>query len=798
MRFTGFFLFLLIFFSERSAFAQKQGELTQSRILILLDESSSMIQTWGNGKPKYKAADELILRLMDSIYAVNPQVEFSLRVFGHQHTVAENNCYDTKNEVAFSRDNRVQMAFRLDDIKPLGVTAIAYSLKQAAQYDLIDEQHNAYSIILITDGGESCGGDICGVMEMLRKSKIYFKPYIVSLEDYPELRNTYACMGDYLQMTKDSDIPVAVNTIVNAFRPIIKVTQAEYKKMQTIVANAPSVLKVNVPTITDTTQATKPRKDTVVTPPPAAPAPKPKTEKISKISPAGLKTIRISPPVAVNQKAAVMTVKLPPIADEPAPVPVVVKAAPEKIAKLKQGKPKNFTIYSQYDSPTPMKAAVMNVKLPPLVIDTPKPVVVAVKPPTPEKIARLSPSGRVSIKIQPLAALVLNPVAPRKLPPLIIDTPKPEIKIPQAEKVAKLTPTRTRPVATQPAASLKLKTVKIPALPPIVFEVPAPPATPERTKPAAEKIARLKPAPRKMISVWYVFEEHPPVQRKPPPMPPLKIDIPKLPTGKTAVVEPPAGKKLDYKIDIEEAKVTSLEIYLVNSRGELVTTSPQVLLTDPVTKAEVKKFYRTVDPNGNPDPQENIPLGSYTLTFPAKKNLVIPNVKLEKNKRNKITVKIKNISLSFAYFGDPNRPVKEFGARVIERNKPKGRVQDQLCTATFEYEPGNYHIRINTFPEDVRNIDLDLDAEMVITILQPGFAKFTCETKQIVSLWKEDGNKFMQFHQMDLNDPSSQHKQIQPGKYQVHYRMGPGGPTQSTKVKQFVITSNTQTEVILD
>ena len=138
MRFTAVFLFLLCFFSDRSALAQKGGDLTQSRILILLDESSSMIQTWSNGRPKYKAADELIIRLMDSIYAVNPQVEFSLRVFGHQHTVAENNCYDTKNEVAFSRDNRVQMAYRLEDIKPLGVTAIAYSLTQAAEFDLKD------------------------------------------------------------------------------------------------------------------------------------------------------------------------------------------------------------------------------------------------------------------------------------------------------------------------------------------------------------------------------------------------------------------------------------------------------------------------------------------------------------------------------------------------------------------------------------------------------------------------------------------------------------------------------------
>src|SRR5580698_11627393 len=99
MRLKGFLLLFFGLFCMHGFFARAQGDYTQSRVLILLDESSSMIQKWPSGKEKYKAADELILHLMDSIYAVNSQVEFSLRVFGHQHTVEENDCYDTKNEV---------------------------------------------------------------------------------------------------------------------------------------------------------------------------------------------------------------------------------------------------------------------------------------------------------------------------------------------------------------------------------------------------------------------------------------------------------------------------------------------------------------------------------------------------------------------------------------------------------------------------------------------------------------------------------------------------------------------------
>jgi hypothetical protein len=805
-----------------------------------LDESSSMIQSWPSGKPKYKTADELIVHLMDSIYAVNDQIEFSLRVFGHQHTVPENNCYDTKNEVPFSRDNRTQMAYRLDDIKPLGVTPIAYSLEQAAEHDLVDEQHNAYSIILITDGGESCGGDICEVMKKLLKNKVYFRPYIVSLEDDPTLKVTYSCMGDYLQVTKDADIPKAVNTIVEAFRPIIKITPTEYKQMQTIAASAPSVLKVNVPTI----KVPEPV-DTVKAPPPP-PAQKPVPvkepehkvkvneeippripEKIGSVVPARLNSIAVGTPPSTRIYIPEIILTIPDIA------PPIIKDPALKITRLTPARSKNFTIYTEYNSPRLNIAPLaIDMKLPPVVIDTPKPPVVAIKIPAPEKISRTTLARSKKLTTEIAEAALPGTVKPPSYPAIAYEAPAPPpapkpipppppppvvIKIPAPEKISRPAIAHTRKLTIETPEAAKARTRKVPSYPAIAYEAPAPPPAPkpipppppppapkpvvvERQKPEAEKISRLKPAKLVPSNVVFVIEERTYVKRRVPPLPQFKIDLPKTPVakaGKLPADTQPAGKKMEYKIEAEDAKNTTVEVFFINAKGQLVTTTPQVALIDPVSKKLVKQFYRTVDPNGNPDPQTDIPVGTYNLTFPAKKNLVIANVHVEPNKRNKITVKVKNVSLSFAYFGDKDRPVKEFGARVIERNQAKGRVQDQLCTATLEYEPGNYHIRINTFPEDVRNVDLDLDDETVITILQPGFAKFTSDSKQVVTLYKEDGNKFSAFHQLDLNDPRSQHLQIQPGQYQVHYHKGPGGPSASEKVLPFIIKSNETTEIIL-
>jgi len=280
------------------AVAQFKSDLVQSRILILLDESSSMVQKWNGDKAKYAAAHEIILRIMDSVYAYNADVEFSLRVFGHQHTVQENDCHDTRNEVAFSKGNRNQMDFRLTDIHPLGVTPIAYALSQAAEYDLVDEQHNAYSIILITDGGESCGGDICEVMRTLIANKVFFKPYIVGLEDAPELRSSYACMGNFLSVTKEGDVPDAVSKIVTGFKPIIKVTKSEYKEIKELSANAPSILKVNPPHVVEV--------------PPPAPAPRP-VAKVTSINHLVIASEKLSElPIAEPDKLKVAAVPAPP------------------------------------------------------------------------------------------------------------------------------------------------------------------------------------------------------------------------------------------------------------------------------------------------------------------------------------------------------------------------------------------------------------------------------------------------------------------------------------------------------
>ena len=317
----------------------------------MLDESSSMIKPWSGGQPKYKVADELIMRLMDSVYAVNGNVEFSLRVFGHQNTVEENNCYDTRNEVAFAKDNRTQMSLRLSAIRPLGVTPIAFSLIQAAEQDLVATDRNAYSIILITDGGESCGGDICAVMKALIDKKVYFRPYIIGLEDDATLRMLYACMGNYLQVTKEDDISKALSAIVTAFHPLLTITKADYKEP------AP---------------ATVPAKETV----PVKPKPvekKPVGERIPQMPVVALKPVATSNFKPTDALPARPAASLPTIVKDTfpsAPAPPPTKPVADKITAMPtaQLRPAFLNVAKLIDS-QPF-SLIMPSALPPLVRDT--------------------------------------------------------------------------------------------------------------------------------------------------------------------------------------------------------------------------------------------------------------------------------------------------------------------------------------------------------------------------------------------------------------------------------------------
>lgn len=357
MRFFKCLLFFAFLLNSNGLFAQK-NEVKQPRILILLDGSSSMSYEWTKDESRFKAASRIILALMDSMYKVNKDVEFALRVYGHQYPSQQNNCFDTRLEVMFSKNNIDQMGMRLDALQPIGVSPIAFSLKEAAEWDFEKPLLNSYSLILVTDGAESCSGDICDVVKKLLEKRIDFKPYILSLVDNPALKNGYDCLGNYLPVAQEKDIKPSVGKIVDAYTQMIALQKIDKKLLKEAVVNAPSVLKVDIPQFKVKQEEPEPIKEApkpkpvvntappVVTPPVKQPEPtKDLTNRTNDITePVRQMTGTIAQLAMVNPKRTFRVViatkpankaklprfTVPTVKDEPAPPPTIAVKPPVK------------------------------------------------------------------------------------------------------------------------------------------------------------------------------------------------------------------------------------------------------------------------------------------------------------------------------------------------------------------------------------------------------------------------------------------------------------------------------------
>ncbi len=786
---------------------------------------------------RYQAADSVIKALMDSLYKVNPEVEFSLRVFGHQHSVPENNCFDTRNEVMFSKDNRTQMALRLADIKPYGVTPIAYSLEQAAKNDLVDEQHNAYSIILITDGGESCSGNICDVVKTLISHKVYFKPYIVSLVDYAPLKTEYECLGDYLQVTGVKDIKPAVGKIVDAFRPMLTMTKEEYKQVQSVLANPPSALKVSIPPVVvpEPEKKPEPKPEPVVE---KKPEPKPEPVVIKKPEP------KPEPIVLPHNEMSKLTSRRPAIG-------VSIESWPEfKTVAVPNIPHRELEVPLQKDEIGAIKTAeIKTVNEPTISQVAVKPVTVpnvqhreVELPPLPkDEMTRVEMKNGLNTGEVKIAQTTLNKVA-------VPNVPHRELELPplQKDEMSRLVASRYEEIPL-PVSASSLKQVKIPKVPqhepePIVKETierinyngintvtyawtpkeiktVKVPKVPQRElemdplkkdtlvalklmKPAhmptlfvqdeGLKKARIPAVPERKVDV----QPEPVIaatQPKPQPVQPKPVAQPKKPAAGE-----PTGKEVKPIIKTEDAAETSLEIYFTNGKGKYYSSTPEVVLTNTETGQVAKKFHRTIDANNNPDPVKMAP-GTYSITITGKSNLVVKNIVLENNKKKKVEITITNGSLKFEYEGNPNRPVSEFQAIVNEPFSDGGKVVHQKCTEELEYEPGNYHIKLNYEPHFEKNVDLDFGVETVEYLPEPGYVQFTNQSSLgRVYLYCVLGDQYVRWRSLDIvGNPAAQKLMLQPGQYEVHYVKNGSQPNAKESKTPFQVKSNNTTQIEL-
>lgn len=237
------FLFCLLFSSQQSS-AQVATFFTPKtdRILFVLDASGSMKGFLGDHvagqqtPSKFELSRTLLVHTIDSISKVNSRVEFALRVFGHQSPRVANNCKDTRLEIPFGKNNVASIAKRLQEIKPQGQTPIQYTLLQAIGDFPMDSQSNN-AIILITDGNETCNGDLCSIASQMAEKGIVLKPFIIGLGLSDSLKKKFECAGTFYDVQRDDlftgIMRVVISRVLNATTAQINLLDAYGAPLET-------------------------------------------------------------------------------------------------------------------------------------------------------------------------------------------------------------------------------------------------------------------------------------------------------------------------------------------------------------------------------------------------------------------------------------------------------------------------------------------------------------------------------------------------------------------------------------
>ena len=212
-KFLRYLVILLTVVSTLQGFGQSsqtQKNKVKTRILFLLDASQSMYGVW-HGERKYQVARQILDDVLDSL-SQKEDVEVAIRVYGHLKPFPPQDCNDTRLEVPFGEGSIAKIKETLRNIKPKGTSPIAMALERT-ENDFPPCSHCRNIVILITDGLEECGGDICEVSARLQQKNIFLKPYIIGMGE--DMERNYDCAGTYLNASDKQEFARAMNVVIS-------------------------------------------------------------------------------------------------------------------------------------------------------------------------------------------------------------------------------------------------------------------------------------------------------------------------------------------------------------------------------------------------------------------------------------------------------------------------------------------------------------------------------------------------------------------------------------------------------
>ena len=207
----GVFVFLWVlviigFIVGQGLYADENKE----NLMLIFDASGSM---WGQieGKAKITIAKETMNLILKDLPS---NINLGLVAYGHRR---KGDCDDVEPLIPLSPPDVKAFMAKINGLNPKGKTPMIRSIQNTA--DAIKHLEDETTILLVSDGEETCDPEPCNFIAELKKLGIKFKLHVVGFDVGGATEEQLKCMakagnGEYFPARDASKLKEALNTVI--------------------------------------------------------------------------------------------------------------------------------------------------------------------------------------------------------------------------------------------------------------------------------------------------------------------------------------------------------------------------------------------------------------------------------------------------------------------------------------------------------------------------------------------------------------------------------------------------------
>lgn len=218
-RFMVCMLFVFFAFSSTTT-ADASG---YPEVTFIFDASGSM---WGKAgdTTKIEAAKTVMSQIIPGL---PPEVKVGLVAYGHRR---KGDCKDIEVLIPSGSDDRTALIEKVQALQPKGKTPISDAINTVVEQ--LKTKENETTIVLISDGIETCAADPCQAVKDLKKTGIKFIMHVVGFGISEEDKKQLSCLataggGTYLMANDMESLRNALNTVTKGIEKKVEVEKAQ-------------------------------------------------------------------------------------------------------------------------------------------------------------------------------------------------------------------------------------------------------------------------------------------------------------------------------------------------------------------------------------------------------------------------------------------------------------------------------------------------------------------------------------------------------------------------------------------